>query len=799
MKNVILLLIVFCALSAKFTYAQYRTIEGKAKNAETKKPVEKAIIEIEGWDYRTITNAEGDFKMLIPDTMQHIKFKAFNNIPFFIDEVNDSFYTLKHGRDITDLLLDKTIEELMDIEISTAGKKKEKLKEIPASIVVISRKEIETQGYTTLEEILQSVPGLYMIEQYNWSGMSGVGVRGFFAEGSFSNMVVMVNGSTALREGYINQYILARIGVPIEAIERIEIVRGPMSVMYGNGAFFGAINIITNDYNSEANSSVTAMYGSNNTSKLDARIESVSENSNVVFNFGSYTTNGVDEPYTKMTNNPTVTLGDGTQTSYLKSVGLDDDATTGGQLVQDIKHFSISAKYKNFKFDVGHTRAQKGLLWIAPSPSENGQNVSINGTDARLNYEQEIGKSFKLNGLLSYGIYNSISRYNIQSTLNAGHSNINSTNMFLELNAIYEPNDKFDATLGLVNESVLNASNDVDIPKMGVGNSSWRIKLGDNINDFGAYTQVNYKPLDKMHIVGGLRGTKFGNYTYQRLIDEGTATAKVFEKEYVDKDWHLTGRLAGIFQISQKHIAKLMWGTAIMSPNMRQNVTRMDLTGGERSTLEPAKIETYEFAYNATFGNWLYTSVSVFKNNLMNLIESSGAPDANGNYTVITQNSGKISTNGMEVTLQTKFINRIDIQLSATYQESEIKKEGWETIDLGYSPNFLAYFKASYNISPKFVFAINGNYVDDMKTSWLQQDFDATIGRRYGEDAKSYFVLNANLRANDIFTNGLFFNANITNLTDTQILYATDPSNQWASKGFVGYGRRAMLTVGYKF
>jgi len=779
-------------------FAQTRNLTGTVYNGITNTPISGITIGIEGLK-GTATSAEtGEYLFYIPDTLKNIKFAIFPG--FDIMEVRHVNF------DIIDIYLSETdlhnltIEELLKIKITTAGKQEQKLSDIPASVVVITREEIETYGFNTLEEILQSVPGLYMVEQYNWSGMSGFGVRGFFAEGSFSNMVVMVNGSTALREGYINQYILSRIGVPVEAIDRIEIIRGPMSVMYGNGAFFGAINIITNTYQKKSTNRFTAMYGSHNTKKFAARVEANTKDVSMAFNVGLYSTDGDDQPYTKMTSNPLVTLPDGSQKTYLESIGLSNDATTENQLSQDIKHISINSKYKGFTFDVGTTRAEKGLLWMAPSPSPHGQNVLINASDARFQYQHPFGKHLKLNTLLTYGAYNSISRYNIQATAGAGHSHINSTNVFLEINGIYKPQDKFDITLGVVREALLNASNDVDIPNFGVANSSWRIKLGDKIQDYEVYSQLNYKPFKKVHVIAGIRTTKYGDYTYQRLIDEGLPTAKIFAKEFTDNKIHLTGRLAAILKINENNIFKLMYGTAIISPNLRQNVTRLDLSGGNRTQLEPSSITTYEFSYSALLSNVLYTNFSVFHNNLDKLIESSGATDANGKYLVITQNTGKIKTNGVELSLQLKPFSGLDMLLSATYQKSVNTKKGWEDIELGYSPQLLCYVKVAYKSPRNLTVGITGNYVDAMETSWLQNNINPQLGIRYGNKVDTHFCLNANIMIDRLLKMpNISISANVTNIFDTDIYSATDPSNQWADKGFIGYGRRMMLRFGYKF
>ena len=73
---------------------------------------------------------------------------------------------------------------------------------------------------------------------------SNFGVRGFLTSGMNNSMMLMVNGVNQY-EDYWGFNPLSRINVPVETIERIEIVRGPMSVVYGSGALLGAINIIT--------------------------------------------------------------------------------------------------------------------------------------------------------------------------------------------------------------------------------------------------------------------------------------------------------------------------------------------------------------------------------------------------------------------------------------------------------------------------------------------------------------------------------------------------------------------------
>lgn len=134
-----------------------------------------------------------------------------------------------------DSLFELSFEDLMNIPIVAAGKQEQTIAEIPASTVVILRKEIEEFGYRDLRSILNSIPGYYALSNL---GIDIYGIRGY-AKGKGSNFIILLNGTKITDENILKFY-----QVPVESIEKIEVIRGPMAVMYGNNAFFGVINII---------------------------------------------------------------------------------------------------------------------------------------------------------------------------------------------------------------------------------------------------------------------------------------------------------------------------------------------------------------------------------------------------------------------------------------------------------------------------------------------------------------------------------------------------------------------------
>ncbi|HLP59430.1 MAG TPA: Plug domain-containing protein, partial [Candidatus Deferrimicrobium sp.] len=88
-------------------------------------------------------------------------------------------------------VMDMSLEELLNVEITTASKKPEKVGEIPASIVIVTRADIENYGYQSLAEVLENIPGLYQTDDYL---NQNFGVRGFWTAIPQRNFIILVNG-----------------------------------------------------------------------------------------------------------------------------------------------------------------------------------------------------------------------------------------------------------------------------------------------------------------------------------------------------------------------------------------------------------------------------------------------------------------------------------------------------------------------------------------------------------------------------------------------------------------------------
>ncbi len=140
-------------------------------------------------------------------------------------------------------LQELSIEELMEVKVETATREPRIAREAPAIISVITREDIRTWGFASVAEALVLVPGLYCIDDYLTADCGVRGVTG--GERGYSKVLkVMIDGQPVAFRPDTTSFLGPEM-IPIDLVERIEVVRGPVSALYGANAFFGAINVIT--------------------------------------------------------------------------------------------------------------------------------------------------------------------------------------------------------------------------------------------------------------------------------------------------------------------------------------------------------------------------------------------------------------------------------------------------------------------------------------------------------------------------------------------------------------------------
>jgi outer membrane receptor protein involved in Fe transport len=139
-------------------------------------------------------------------------------------------------------LLELSVDDLMHMKVTTASRAEEELQRSTSVMSVITARDIERAGFRTLYDVLARVPGFFPSSQATWKL---VGTRGLLADGN-DHILLLVDGhpqNSIVAHGFQQQDQMPTL----DKVERIEIIRGPGSVLWGTSAAHAIINIVTRD------------------------------------------------------------------------------------------------------------------------------------------------------------------------------------------------------------------------------------------------------------------------------------------------------------------------------------------------------------------------------------------------------------------------------------------------------------------------------------------------------------------------------------------------------------------------
>src|ERR1017187_10340497 len=151
-----------------------------------------------------------------------------------------------------------SLEDLMDIQVTSVAKKEQKLSQAGAAIYVITAEDIRRSGATNIPDLLRMAPGVE-VAQVNGNSWA-ISIRGF--NGLYANKVlVLIDGRSAYNQTFSGT-MWNQQQVPLEDIERIEVIRGAGGTVWGANAVNGVINIITKSAQATKGGLIAATGGS---------------------------------------------------------------------------------------------------------------------------------------------------------------------------------------------------------------------------------------------------------------------------------------------------------------------------------------------------------------------------------------------------------------------------------------------------------------------------------------------------------------------------------------------------------
>ena len=165
----------------------------------------------------------------------------------------------------------KDLKNVLDQPVQVASKRTQRLKEAPADITVLRREDLADFGYRTLGQALAGVLGLGGNQDRAYQGLAA---RGLYVLGDQNTrLLILLDGHALNSPSEVGSSKIGEdFGIALDDVERIEIVRGPASSLYGNNAFLGMVNVVTREAKPGLSGETRATLGSNGLGEWSGRV-----------------------------------------------------------------------------------------------------------------------------------------------------------------------------------------------------------------------------------------------------------------------------------------------------------------------------------------------------------------------------------------------------------------------------------------------------------------------------------------------------------------------------------------------
>ncbi|TKG94508.1 TonB-dependent receptor [Puteibacter caeruleilacunae] len=245
-----------------FIYAQ--RLSGRVTDQSNGKPLENALIQVAGSKLSTVSDDKGNYHLELDSGTYKIK------VSFLGYQSQTKQVSTTKGSVVIDFPLTRETYEQDQVIVSASRSEVNKFS-IPISVSSIGSKQLEEQAESNVLPILSGrIPGMFVTQRgYNGFGVSTgsagqITIRGVGASSS-SQVMVMIDGQPQFQgifgHHFPDNYVSSDI-------EKVEVIRGPASLVYGTNAMGGVVNIISKKQKREGLSlNSTVQYGSYNTQK----------------------------------------------------------------------------------------------------------------------------------------------------------------------------------------------------------------------------------------------------------------------------------------------------------------------------------------------------------------------------------------------------------------------------------------------------------------------------------------------------------------------------------------------------
>jgi iron complex outermembrane receptor protein len=518
--------------------------------------------------------------------------------------------------------------------VVAATKREQSTIEAPSSVTIITADDIQKYGYRTLGDALTSVRGLYVTYDRNYTTL---GVRGFSSPSGYNvKILLLVNGHYFNDDVYGGAYLGTEFGIDMDIVERIEIVRGPGSALYGTNAFFAVINVVTRE------------------GKDIKGLRASSETGSYTFRKGIVTYGtGKDELDFLVSAGLMDTRG---QTLFFKE--FDDPSTNDGfaEKADGDESHNIFMKLSYGEFSL-HGTLNKRTKYIPAASFGTKFNADETRTDdardfIELKYAHKITDTRDFLLRVYYDRLRYMGHYLYEGPPDVMNLDKGEGDWYggeFQYNWEVFENNRFTAGAEYQDHDVLQKNWDKDP-------YAQRLKDSRTFDIKSFYLQDEWSLCPDITVTMGVR------YDDHSMYDKNTSP-----------------RIGFVLGPYGRSVIKLLYGEAFRGPSVYELFYNDGgLSQMENPDLQPEEIKTYELVLEQRIANDIKGIVSLYHYDISNLITSVDDPLSGMSQ---FQNMGNVQGGGAELGLRRTWENGIRGFMNISYQESENEETKKEMVN----------------------------------------------------------------------------------------------------------------------
>lgn len=673
------------------------------------------------------------------------------------------------------------MEELYGDEefVSIATGSSKPIYKAPAVASVITAGQIKAMGARTLDEALETVPGLHVVPSSLNRLNSIYSIRGIHT-GDNPQVLMLMNGIPfpLLNNGGRPNFFR----LPVSAISRIEVMRGPGSAVYGADAFSGVINIITKGADEINGTEAGARYGSFKSRDLWLQHGSHYGELGVMFSLEWQKSEGDRDRI----------INSDLQTTFDQLFSTNASHAPGPlETRYDVLDLHLEFDFGDWKLRNWYWRQQDagvgagGAQALDPDGYDNVDSYMLD-----LNWKNnDLLTNFELSSRLSYYYYNGKSHLNLfppgSTVLIGNDGNIAS---FPPLVSTNFPN----GVIG--NPDVMDQQIGIDLAVNFTGFTDHRLRLGGGIKYQNEDTSET-KNFGPGVTIGTLTDVSNSPYVFMADTNRTVWYLSLQDEWQFAPDWELTSgvrydrysdfgstvnpRLALVWATKYNLTTKLLYGRAFRAPSFSEQFQKNNPVTTGNANLNPETIDTVELAfdYRPTFD--IQTNLSIFGYRADGLIEF--VADSNG-VTKTAQNVRDQKGYGFEIEAVLDVSKQLKLMGNYAWQHSEDANTGKRVAD---APGQQLMLAADW----KFM----SNWLLHPQVNWVASRHRANDDTR--DEIDDYILVDLTLRRDNIMRNFELALA-VRNLFDED---AREPNNGTIADDYPMVGRSLWAEVRWSF